>query len=72
MSGTDWDRLTDREKIEQTHRDLIRLFDALNDLQRVQNNQANRLLRNEATLTEVAKAVEKLEKRLDQAQIPPT
>ena len=70
MSDPMWKQQSQAEKIEDLRRDVTRLFDAMNN--GAASVQQIRKLANEnhALLSEVAKAVENLERRLPKAPKP--
>jgi hypothetical protein len=66
MSGQKpWSKMTQAEKIEELH-------DALTKLGRAHDSVALMVSQTATALKEVGRAVENLQKRLDQAKIPPT
>jgi hypothetical protein len=63
MSKT-WDEMSQSEKIEDLRRDVVRLFDAYNDLSRRLAAAGTHLGRIETIATEAAKSAEELKARL--------
>lgn len=65
MSGQkSWDQMTQTEKLEDVHAGLI-------NIQRAHDNLARMVSQTATALKEVGTLVEDLQKRLDQAKIPP-
>ena len=68
-----WDQMSDPERIQDLRRDVVRLFDAINDLNHRLGSLGANLGRVETIAREAAKAVEKLTNRqLNEGRNDPT